>query len=187
MAVSIADFKFNLTLSAALQLAIGDKSAKIDVGKVHKLATPITSGTTANKADRWWEDNDGRTLAASGTETIDLYDFGSIDIGGGAGKDPLGQALALVEIVGLLVIVDAASTGTLLIGGDGTAAAWNSIFNGDDEAAIGPLAGGSICFLFNPANPAFPVADSSNHLLKFTEAGGANSVIYYPFILGRSA
>ena len=143
----------------------------------------IQSGTGAGQANRFWSDR-GRTLESAATETLDLYDFAGIDVGAGAAKDALGQDMVLADIVAIIVEVTAASAGTLLVGGDGTAAAWNSPFNGDD-AAVMPVFPGGLILLYAPTDPAYAVADASNHLLKFTASGGA--VEYDIHILGRSS
>ncbi len=148
-------------------------------------AGTLTDGTGANQADKYWESL-GRTLAQSGTEDIDLYDFGTIDIGGGAGKDPGGQAYALAEICVLLVYNRTTSVGSLLVGGKSTTAAWNAPFNADDDATVGPIGPGGLLLLSDFNAAAFAVADTSNHLLKVAEAGNG-AVTYDIHILGRSA
>jgi hypothetical protein len=146
------------------------------------IAMSLTDGTAADKADKLWASK-SRALVGATSETLDLYDLGSVDIGAGAGKDPLGGTLALVEIVAILIYNSTSSTGTLTIGADGTTAAWNSIFNGDDEAAVTVKPGGFFA-IGSPTDPAYAVADTSNHLLKI--ASSAN-LTYDIYVLGRSA
>lgn len=142
-------------------------TASVAISRIINQA--IAPGNQANQAEAHWA-SVGRALAESASETIDLYDFGSLDVGAGAGLDPLGQALALASIRMLLVVNHADSEGTLLIGADGTAAAWNSLFNGDDEAAIVCPPGSVRLFLDSIAGLA--VEDAANHLLKMAATGG---------------
>lgn len=173
--------------ATAQNLIDGDTlTASVTQGFDASPSTALTNGTGANQFDVIWSDQ-SRTLNASATETIDVYDLGSIDIGAGAGLDALGQAVANAEIVGLVVSVDASSSGTLLIGGEGSGAAWNSPFNGSDTAVLGPIGANGCVLILNPVDPAFAVADTTNHLLKFAEAGGASSVTYSVGIIARSA
>lgn len=156
-------------------------------GSTFTPSTKITSGTGAYMANRAWQSS-GRVLAGSATEDIDLYDLGALDIGMGAGKDMLGQALALTDIVAMLITVDPLSVGSLLVGGKAAATAWNSFFHSagtpDDSAGIGPIPPGGAIFLFAPTAPALAVADTSNHLLKMA-ATAAGQVIYSVALLGR--
>lgn len=71
--------------------------------------------------------------------------------------------------------------------GNGTAAAFNSLFNGDDSSALGPIGTGGWFLVFNPVDPAFVVTDASNHLLRLEEAGGVSGVTYEIALIGRSA
>lgn len=153
------------------------------------VALAMKTGTGLNQIDRVVT-SFGRTLAQSASETIDVHNFTAFNPGAGAGNDQLGQAVALVEIVLIGVRVHptsetAVSLGTLLVGNDGTAAAWNSMFGADDTAAITLLQGGFFV-AGAPPDPGWAVADTTNHLLKFEE-GGVGAVTFDLLIAGRSA
>ncbi|HBH54951.1 MAG TPA: hypothetical protein DDY91_23970 [Planctomycetaceae bacterium] len=142
------------------------------------------SGTGSGQADRFWQST-GRTLSSAATEDLDVYDLGSLDISGaGAGRDALGQLWTVAEIAGLLVFNRSTSAGNLLVGNNNTTAAWNSILNASDTAAI-TLPPSGILLLASTNDPAWAVADATNHLLRFTASGGA--VTYDVYLLGRSA
>lgn len=154
-----------------------------------KVALSMLTGTGPDQVDRVFS-SFGRTLVQSGTETLDVQDFTGLDAGAGAGNDQLGQAVSLAEIVLIALYVHptsktAASVGSLIVGNDGTTAAWNSMFNGDDTAALTILNGG---FFVGGAPPAasWAVATTTNHLLLITESG-AGAVTYDIMIAGRSA
>jgi len=117
---------------------------------------------------------------------VDLYDLAALDEGGGPGKDGLGQAMAQDEVVALAVVVAAGSDGKLVIGGNGTGAAWNSIFEGDDNAKMGlrsSTINPGILLLFCPSETAYEVTDATNHLLQFEAVGGA--VTFSLHVAGR--
>lgn len=188
MAETLSSIVLSMTLKATQVLSLdgATKSAAAALGDA--ITKALTTGTGPNQADKIWADA-ARTINSGSSEDIDLYDLAAFDIGAGAGKGPMGQAIALAEVVALLVYVDPVSTGKLWIGGKNTAAAWQSAFHldgvADDGAGVGPFGPGGGCLLFEPNDPAFLVADTSNHLLKMRATGG--NVTYYPIVLGRSA
>lgn len=178
----------SVKLIANLANAVQSASAGISVDSSGVFATmSLADGTAASKADKLWFD-EGRTLTGTTPEDIDLYDFGAIDIGAGAGKDPLGGTLALAEIVAVLITNNSSSTGNIFVGGKNATTAWNSCLAvggvADDTAQFGPIfPGGFLCF-GAPTDPAYAVADTSNHLLTITPTANATYNIY---VLGRSA
>ena len=147
------------------------------------LSLSTADGTTTGKADKIWPST-ARSLSGATSENIDVYDFGTIDIGTGAGEGPLGNPLTLAEIVAIIVENNSTSTGNLTIGGEGSAAAWNSILNASDTAELGPLPPGGFFIIGAGADPAFAVADTSNHLLKMASSA---TLTYDILIIGRSA
>ncbi len=153
----------------------------------HGAAQAVTftaSGTGAGQADRFWQST-GRTLTSGGSEDLDMYDLGSLDISGaGAGRDANGQIWTVAEIAGILVYNRPTSAGKLLIGGKNTAAAWSELFNANDDAEL-TLPPSGIFLLASTNDPAWAVADTSNHLLTMLASGGA--VTYDVYLLGRSA
>lgn len=170
--------RFAALLQNTLTNSLGTTSAPVEA--TYNLS--LTDGTSANKADKLWA-SVARSLSGATSETLDVYDLGSVDIGAGAGKDPLGGSLTLAEIVGIMVVNATTSTGTITLGADGTTAAWNSPFAGDDEAAL-TIKPGGLVILTAPTDPGFAVADTSNHLLKVASSA---TLTYDIYILGRSA
>jgi hypothetical protein len=185
MAEEISDFAVAATLLGTLLNTIdGDLPASCEQGGDVRPTTSLTNGTGANQANRAWQDR-ARTLLSGATENLDLFDLGAIDIGAGAGKSALGQAINLAKVVGLLIHVDPASAGTLKIGGEGSGAAWNSVVDGNDTAKLSGFGADSFLFLFCPTLAAWDVADATNHLLKFEAVGG--NVTYSVYLVGRTA
>lgn len=143
----------------------------------------FTDGTTTGKADKILKIT-GRTLTTGTSENIDMYDLAAFDIGAGAGRDNLGQTVALVEACLVMIVNRSTSTGDMVVGGEGSAAAWNSAFSGSDTATttINP---DGVWLIATKDDAAFAIADTSNHLLKIAASGG--TVVYDAIIIGRSA
>ena len=149
----------------------------------YTFAGPLKTGTETNQADRLYVSK-SRTLADTAFEHFDLYDLGSYDIGAGAGKDQLGQDWSSAEIVTLAVFSASTSTGDVLVGGIGSANAWNSGFNGSDSSEVVVKPGGFIA-MHAPSDPAYACANLSNHALKILASGG--DVTYDVVVVARSA
>lgn len=167
------------TFSNDLTNSTGTSSVTLDF----PFSLTTSDGTTTNKADKAWPSK-ARSLSGATSETIDIYDFGAIDIGTGGGEGPLGNTITLTEIVAIIIQNNSTSTGNLTIGGDGTTAAWNSIFNASDTAELGPFPPGGFFIISAGADPAFAVADTDNHLLKMASSA---TLTYDLLIIGRSA
>src|SRR4051794_19616188 len=134
MAQTLASIVVSVGIKALVQNVIDGGNADAASAALGKLLVPttaLTTGTTADKADSIWQDT-SRTLASGATENINVYSFTGIDIGGGAGKSPLGVANTFVEIVGLLIRNLSTSAGTLKVGGEGSANAFSVIFDVDN-------------------------------------------------------
>ena len=147
------------------------------------ITKSLTDGTSANQIDRVFSHR-CRTLTSGNNSDIDVFDFAGEDAGAGAGNDALGQAVSLVEVVVLMVVNQATSVGNAVVGGEGSAAAFNAPFGGSDTATVTVRPGGLVLFVAT-VDPAYAVADSSNHLLRINALGG--NITYDVHIFGRSA
>lgn len=143
-----------------------------------------TTGTGDGQADRVWVEKD-ITLTSGASISVDLYDFAGRDIGKGSGIDAQGYAMALAEIAYIGVRVTSTGTGKVRIGGEGSGAAWNSGFGGSDSAVSHDVGENGSWELVAWNDGDLPVADTTNHLLKFL--GVTASVTFDLVILGRSA
>ena len=172
-AESLSQIVIRAQLSAYLQNSVdgGNLLPSVSGGVSYAPPTALTSGSGANQAQKWWQST-ARALASGASETLNLYDFAGIDIGAGAGNDPDGIPLVVADVVGMLVVVEASSAGALLIGGDGTSAAWTSLLDGSATAQIGPIHPGGMFMAADPAS-GFPVVNTTNCNLKMTASGGA--------------
>jgi len=143
----------------------------------------LTDGVQASQANRVWQSK-SRELSSGANEVLDLYDMGSIDIGGGAGADALGQPVDFEEIVAILITNDngIAADGQLEIEPDATAG-WTPI--GIHTAATGGALRGQGCLAkAQPAEAAFDVEDAVSHRIKITANGG--DITYSIFIFARN-
>ncbi len=137
-------------------------------------------GVSENQFSRVWEDI-SRALASGASEDLDFYDLGSEDIGGGAGRDALGQAIAFEEIV-TVVIRQLSGTGRLQINATDPSnkLAWMptlTVANG------GALRNGATFMMDMPGEDALDVADASSHMVRFGASGG--DVVYAIYLIGR--
>jgi len=171
----------NITCGCQLGATLSDTYEGVTKSSVKEMSfgLALTSGTTANKADRWIFDID-RVVTSGNNEDLDLYDLAGFD----NTVDLLGNTTTFAEIVAIIVENESGSAGTLVLGGNGTAAAWNSPFNADDDGALTIAAGGFV-LIANPKDAAYAVTDTSNHLLRVAASGG--NITYNIGVLGRSA
>lgn len=179
MATSLTKFFIDAVLKVDMLNTVQGKGIPAKgVGHGFSLGSSFSDGTSANQADAFIFEID-RTLSST-SENLDMYDLAAFD----AATDIYGNAVTFAEIVAILIQCESTSTTNLLVGGLSATTAWNSIFNGDDDAKI-PVHPGGFLMLVAPDDPAYAVADTSNHLLKMEASGG--NVTYNLAILGRSA
>lgn len=167
-----SSIRVTLSMTPVNLLVDGTKAPEVILGDTWTL--DMATGVSDDQADRAWSLYD-RGLASGANENIDVYDFGTLDIGAGPGNDALGQALTLTEIAS--IIIRNQGPGDLTV--DGTQAnGWTPIGNPE------PLKPNGILVLHNPADGAMPVTDATNHLLNFAAANGA--IVYDVHIAARS-
>lgn len=112
MGTRSADGNIQIKMNASISnlLSDGQVTGSASVGST-QVNKKMTNGVSAGNWNRAWS-RQAHVLTAGNTEDIDIYDFAGIDIGAGAGNDAIGQAMALEEIVGILII-PTAGTGSL--------------------------------------------------------------------------
>ena len=132
----------------------------------------LADGTGANQADRIWTDT--RTLAASGSEDLDLA---------GVLADAFGSAITMAEVVALLIEASASNTNNVVVG---DAAAPVPLFGGTNPTlSIKP--GGLFLVVAPDASGQFAVGAGSTDDLKIANSGSGTPVTYTIMIIGRSA
>jgi hypothetical protein len=175
-----------LQISVTIQNTMTDGQVASAQGGGTIISGRLTTGVSEEEISREWEDKD-RTILSGATEDVDFYDFGSIDIGAGAGADMLGQAMTVLEIV-TLVIVQTGGTGRLQINPTDPTnkLAWMPTLTVANGGALRPPTTDDqkSCFMLHmPAGDALPVTDASSHMVRFGASGG--DVTYSIYILGR--
>jgi hypothetical protein len=164
--VSTITFRVVSTLSNALDLVTA--SAPLD--RTTRLSW--ASGTGLNQADKIWSDT--RTLAASGTEDIDLA---------GALTDALGVAVTFVKVKHVQVTAATANTNNVNV----TRPAANGVpifLAAGDGMPVQP--GGT--FIWNsPTAAGVAVTAGTGDLLTITNSAAGTGVTYDIIIIGTSA
>lgn len=171
MTARLESGKVEVTLSALLKNILTDAS-EVQFNMDNKVTLNLQHGTVLNQANRG-NQSKSRILSAASSEVLDLYDLAALDVGGGPGKDVLGLSVANVELIGLLAynVGDAGNDGSLIIGGEGTGAAWADFIQSDTATLRIPPTG--FMLIGCGKDPAWLINDVSNHLLKFAASGGA--------------
>lgn len=91
-----------ISVNSQYQDTLDLSNKRNDTAKAYSVT--LTTGVGANQADRKFEDQ--RTLAASGTEDLDVATGGGL-------FDTLGDALALVKIKAIIVYASPLNTNTV--------------------------------------------------------------------------
>ena len=169
--------KFQMSVTVKNTLGNSGRSAVAPIG--FTIQPALTDGIEANQANQANEVSG--TLASAGTLVIDLYDWAGIDAGAGAGKDPVGQALTMEEIVLIAISNESAvGGGNLSVAPDATNG-WAGI---GTHTGAGILKPGAFLIKGNPNDSAFDVVDASSHRIILTASGGA--VNYRVLVVGRN-
>lgn len=138
---------------------------------IEKLKTLI-NGTAADQADIAWADE--RTIAASGSEDLDLA---------GVLADAFGATVDMAEVVAILIIADAGNTNDVVVG---DASAPVPLFGGTNPTFSVPP--GGFFFVAAPdASGLFTVGAGSTDDLKIANSSSGTGVTYQIAIIGRSA
>lgn len=160
------DLGVNATLTTALDLVTA--SAPLAYSKRISLAT----GTGANQADRVWSDT--RTIAASGTEDLDLA---------GVLTDAFGAAFTLAKVKAVLITAAAANTNSVRV--IRPAANGVPIFLAASDG-LDVVPGGAFLWVA-PSAAAVAVTAATGDLLTVANSGSGTSVTYDVVIIGTSA
>jgi|15BtaG_2_1085339.scaffolds.fasta_scaffold00368_15 hypothetical protein len=133
------------------------------------LDPDLSDGVSEDQANRGIDYS--ATIVSAGTLTLDLYDFGGIDAGAGAGNDAVGQAIVIEEIMTILIYNVSAETGGKLEIEPDASNGWAPM--GSHTVALGgALDPGGILIKMNSDTVGFDVTDASSHRIKLTANGG---------------
>jgi hypothetical protein len=162
-----AQIELNIVARLIGAADLGNPSAPVNVAK----RLTISPGTAAlGQADILWADE--RTLAASGTENIDLA---------GVIAGLLGGTIAAAEITAIYIEANAANTNDVVF------------FGAASNAFNGPLSGTTPKLTLGPADCSFmsnlkgwPVVAGTGDLILVANSGGTTGVTYKIAIIGRT-
>lgn len=158
----------NAVLSNPLDLTTGE--APLSVRRV----SSFTTGTGAGKADRVFSDR--RSLAASGTEDLDLA---------GVLTDAFGATITFARVKGLIVTAAATNTNNVVVGA-ASATPWAALFNATGTVTLRP--GASMCVVAGVADAVtYAVGAGTADLLKIANSGAGSTVSYDIVVIGASA
>jgi hypothetical protein len=169
-----------VTLSASLNVsARAQQQNTVDVGSASarraiELALSLSDGTAAGQVDRVFADT--RTLAASGTEDLDLA---------GALVDAFGVAQVFARVKAVLVKADPGNANDVLVGRP--AANGAALFSAaGDQVRVRP---GGVFALACGADDAtgYAITGGTGDLVSVTNGGAGSGVTYSIIILGTSA
>jgi hypothetical protein len=140
----------------------------------YKKAINFATGLGLNQADRIFMDQ--RTLAASGTEDLDVATGGGL-------FDVLGDALAFVKLKALIVHALPANTHNVNV----TRPAANGVTIFTAVSSGVALSPGGLYVLVRPDLTAIPVTPTTADLITFTNSGAVTPVTFDVFMIGTSA
>ena len=131
----------------------------------------MSSGVGASQADKLFSDT--RTIAASGTDDLDLA---------GVLTDPLGATITMARIRGLIVVAASGNTNNVVMG-VGTNPITTILGGTTPTLNIRP---GGFLALFAPDAVGYVVTASTADILRFANSGAGTGVTYDIVILGAS-
>lgn len=182
---SLTGTQLKLTVSSTITNTLAGGSDTATSQFQFTVTDSLSNGVQAGEATRAWQYKN-QTISSGGNTVIDLYDFGSIDVGAGAGLDAVGQSMALLELVAIIIKNENENTVDyeLEIEPDSTNG-WTPIGTHTNESSGtgGALRGGGIFLKYQPSEAGFLVTDASSHRIKLSAVGG--DVDYSIWVLGR--
>ncbi|WP_267244353.1 hypothetical protein [Streptomyces sp. PR69] len=169
-----------MSLTSTLALAaFAEQSNALDLGSGKapvrlQRSVQLGSGTGAGQADLVWSDR--RTIAASGSEDLDLA---------GVLLDAFGATVTFARIKGLFIAAAESNANDVVIGADATNP-WASLLNATGTLTLRP---GAACgFLAGDADAtAYAVTAGTGDLLQVANSGAGTSVDYDILVIGASA
>lgn len=159
--------------------AFAEQTSAIDLGTSRapqslSKSMQLISGTGAGKADRVFSDR--RTLAASGTEDLDLA---------GTLVDAFGAAITFARVKGLVISAAAANTNNVVVGA-AASAPWIALLGATHTLTLRP--GAFVAVGTGTADAVgYAVTATTADLLKIANSSSGTSVTYDIHIIGASA
>jgi hypothetical protein len=172
-----------MPLSSKISLAVtGQQTSVLDLGTAAfplalAWSTILASGVGAGQADRLFTDT--RTIAASGTDDIDLA-------GDATFKDAFGVAMSFVKVKGLFIRAAAANANNVVVGAAATNGFIAWVGAATHTLTVRP---GAVLALFAGSSDTvgYAVTAATADILRVANGGAGTSVTYDIAILGTSA
>lgn len=170
-----------MTLTSKVRVAVdANQTAPQDLGSAAAAAAKnwtvsFADGVAAGQANRVWADT--RTIAASGTDDIDLS---------GALLDAFGAADVFVKVKTIVVTAAAGNTNNVVVGG-AASAQFGSIF-GDvtDKVVVRP--GGVFALSVGSGDlNGYAVTATTADILRVANSGAGTSVTYDILVIGTAS
>lgn len=170
-----------MALTTRLELAIrAFQTSALDLGaaafqpQVNKTLN-LADGTTAGRADRLWSDR--RTIAASGTDSLDLA---------ASLTDAFGATITFAKVKLLYVEASASNSNNVLVGGAASNGFITPFADATDKLLLRPGAG-VVLWTGSADATGYAVTASTGDILAIGNSGAGTSVTYDIAIVGTSA
>ena len=135
----------------------------------------LKNGTAAGQADLLFSDR--RTIAASGTDDIDLA---------AALSDAFGASLTLVRVKAMLISASASNVNNVVVGGAAANGFVSWVGDATDKVVVRP--GGTFLLAVGATDgTGYGVTAGTGDLLRVANSGAGSSVVYDIVLLGCSA
>ena len=167
----MTDFSGNIKFSIAGSFNGDNDLSTVSQAINYSKLFNFTNGTAASQANTIWMDQ--RTIAASGTDDLDLY---------GSLTNAFGTTLNFSSIKGIIVYAATANTNNVIIGGDGSAALINWVGGSTDTIVVKP---GGLFALIDPSAGGYAVTATTADVLQISNSSSGTSVTYDIIILGE--
>ncbi|MDC8446458.1 MAG: hypothetical protein LV471_11100 [Nitrosomonas sp.] len=150
-------------------------SNSVDVGQVnypisYGINYLLQNGNGDNQANEVFTDT--RTIAASGSENLDLS---------GVLADVFGSTINFTRIKALIIKADQSNTNDVLVGGHASAAVASLFGDATDKARVKP--GGAVAFIA-PNATGYTVTATTADMLTVANSSSGSSVTYTIIIIG---
>lgn len=165
-----ATLSSNVSVSVAALLQDGATIGSVahDIG--YKMAIALTNGSGANQANQAYAGR--RTLAASGTENLDLS---------GGLNNAFGTSLVFTAIKAIVITAAAANTNDVVVGGAASNGFVSWVGDPTDTVKVKP---GGMLVIAAPGAAGFAVTAATADLLKITNSAGGTGVTYDVVVIG---
>jgi hypothetical protein len=133
-------------------------------------ALSFADGSGANQANKLFTDR--RTLAASGTEDIDLA---------GVLTDPFGATITFAKIRAMIIAADEGNANNVVVGGAASNGFLGWVADATDKVIVGP---GGLFVIAKPDLAGYTVTAGTGDLLHVANSGAGTGVTYDLVLLG---